>query len=664
MIGARKSDRLGSVDALRAFAVIPVILFHLNQTWLPGGYLGVDVFFVISGFLITGIILDGLSACTFSFWDFYARRIRRILPALLVMLIVVAIVWLWHEPWEFGSLAKLARAAISMRANFSVKEVVGDYWGGDAQAQPLLHTWSLAVEEQFYLIYPFLAWGLWRFCSRRMALGVLAGLALGSLVWHVRCSGSAPTTAFYDTTTRAWELLAGALLAGFIHTRPTDGEKDRSGMDWIGWIGLLLVGLSYVSPALGVTKEWRPILAVAGAAAFLWAAPQRSGVHAALDRPWLVYVGLISYSLYLWHWPISVFLNGLNPGEVRGVAWTLTELALICAFGVISYHFVEKPCRHGRRITWVILTVCVASYFGLRQLAREQEKPEKGFFETMVLAEGRYSEGGVDYRTVGGFLLMDVEGTRFTEPAAVSQQAARKYRHLNFATTEARPPGQLVVGGEEQAKARVLVWGDSHAMILAPTLNKLAKENGVRADFRIKDGVDPCVSLPPVGDGLDKAAYAALTSRPDCCLFIFRYDGRRFEDCEQTLVEIMKHTKLVVVQQPPVLAMPDKCTVDYFAFLRDHRRIDLAKYIVGEQGRSIEPRNEFERKLIARFGSSPNFTFIKTGFMLRDALGRPNWWDGRNRLYYIDDDHLSEFGAEKIEPAIRSEIRKLVITQK
>jgi hypothetical protein len=126
----------------------------------------------------------------------------------------------------------------------------------------------------------------------------------------------------------------------------------------------------------------------------------------------------------------------------------------------------------------------------------------------------------------------------------------------------------------------------------------------------------------------------------------------------------MKHTKLVVVQQPPVLAMPDKCTVDYFAFLRDHRRIDLAKHIVGEQGRSIEPRNEFERKLIARFGSSPNFTFIRTESMLRDALGRPNWWDGRNRLYYIDDDHLSEFGAEKIESAIRPEIRKLVITQK
>jgi peptidoglycan/LPS O-acetylase OafA/YrhL len=661
MNGAHKSGRLNSVDALRAFAVIPVILFHLNPTWLPGGYLGVDVFFVLSGFLITGILLDGISAGTFSFWDFYARRIRRILPALLVMLLVVATIWLWHEPWDFGSIAKLARSAISMRANFAVKDMVGDYWGGDAQAQPLLHTWSLAVEEQFYLIYPLLAWGLWRFCSRRVALGVLAGLALGSLVWHVRSSESAPTTAFYDATTRAWELLAGAFLAGFIHTQPADDKKDRSRMDWIGWGGLLLVALAYASPVLGVSREWRPMLAVIGTSAFLWASPQRSGVHAILDRPQLVYIGLISYSLYLWHWPVAVLFKGLNPAGEPGFLGISLEIFLIGSLGASSYHFIEKPCRHGRRITWVILAACVASYFGLRQLAREQEKPENGFFETMVLAGGRFCEGAVEYQTIGGFRLMSVEGTRFSEPVAVSPQVARKYRNVNFARPEVRHPGQLIAGGDKLSSAKVLVWGDSHAMVMAPTLDKVATELGRRAEFRIKDGMDPHIFFPPAGDDLDQAGLRALQAKPDYCVFIFRYDHRRFADYEATFTEILRHTRLIVVQQPPVLGMPDKCTVDYFAYMRDRKHVDLTMHSLGEQGRSIEGRREFERRLFDRFDSTPGFTFLRLDSVLRDADGRPIWWDGRRTLFYIDDDHLSEFGALKAEPLIRSALSQPAI---
>jgi peptidoglycan/LPS O-acetylase OafA/YrhL len=659
-----KHGRLKSVDALRAFAVLPVILFHLKPTWIPGGYLGVDVFFVLSGFLITGILLDGISAGTFSFWDFYARRIRRILPALLVMLLVVATIWLWYEPWEFGSIAKLARAAISMRANFAVKDMVGDYWGGDAQAQPLLHTWSLAVEEQFYLIYPLLAWGLWRFCSRRVALGVLAGLTFGSLVWHLRSSVSAPTTAFYDTTTRAWELLAGAFLAGFIHSQPANDKEDHSRMDWIGWGGLLLVALAYVSPILGVSKEWRPILAAIGTSAFLWAAPQRSGVHAVLGRPHLVYVGLISYSLYLWHWPIAVLFNGLNPVGEPGIVGILLEVFLIGSLGAASYHFIEKPCRHGRRITWVILAACIVSYFGLRQLAREQEKPENGFFETMVLADGRFSEGDVVHPTIGGFRRMNVEGTRFAEPVAVSPQVVRKYRHVNFATPEVRTPGQLIAGGDKRSSAKVLVWGDSHAMVMAPTLDKVAKELGRRAEFRIKEGIDPHIFFPPAGDDLDQAGLRALQARPDCCVFIFRYDIRRFADYEATFAEILKHTRLIVVQQPPVLGMPDKCTVDYFSYIRDRKHVDLSRYSLGEQGRSIEGRREFERRLVDRFASTPGFTFLRLDSVFRDADGRPIWWDGRRTLFYIDDDHLSEFGALKTELLIRSALNQPAVNNR
>lgn len=654
MIDTHKSVRIKSVDALRALAVIPVILFHLSPTWLPGGYLGVDVFFVISGFLITGILLGGISAGTFSFWDFYARRIRRILPALLAMLLVVALVWFWYEPWGFGPVAQLARSAISMRANFAVKELVGDYWGGDAQAQPLLHTWSLAVEEQFYLIYPLVAWGLWRFCSPRFALAVLGVLTFGSLAWYLQASVSTPTMAFYDATTRAWELLSGAFLAGFLHVKPAGGKAGRGIPDWVGWAGLILVFTAYFSPALGVTKAWRPMLAVIGTVGYLWTAPHRRGVHVFLEQPILVYVGLISYSLYLWHWPVAVLSRGTCVGGEAGFASTLFEVIIISALGVASYHFVEKPLRHGRWKAWVILLACVATYFGLRYMARELEKPSSRFFENLVLAEGRISDVDGSYATVGGFRRMKVEGTRFTERSVVSPEITQKYRHLEFASPEPRRPGQLLAGGDGQGSARVLVWGDSHAMVLAPMLDKLTKELGAKAEFRIKEGEDPFVFLPPSGDDLDKAAYRALCAKPDYCVFIFRYDTRRFADYEATFSEILNHTKLIVIQQPPVLGMPDKCTVDYFAYLRDRKQIDLTRHSVSEQGRSVDGRREFERRLVARFGSTPGFNFLRLDSVLRDTEGSPRWWDGRATLFYIDDDHLSEFGGRKVEPLIRA----------
>jgi hypothetical protein len=380
-----------------------------------------------------------------------------------------------------------------------------------------------------------------------------------------------------------------------------------------------------------------------------------------LDRPQLVYIGLISYSLYLWHWPVAVLFKGLNPAGEPGFLGISLEIFLIGSLGASSYHFIEKPCRHGRRITWVILAACVASYFGLRQLAREQEKPENGFFETMVLAGGRFCEGAVEYQTIGGFRLMSVEGTRFSEPVAVSPQVARKYRNVNFARPEVRHPGQLIAGGDKLSSAKVLVWGDSHAMVMAPTLDKVATELGRRAEFRIKDGMDPHIFFPPAGDDLDQAGLRALQAKPDYCVFIFRYDHRRFADYEATFTEILRHTRLIVVQQPPVLGMPDKCTVDYFAYMRDRKHVDLTMHSLGEQGRSIEGRREFERRLFDRFDSTPGFTFLRLDSVLRDADGRPSWWDGRRTLFYIDDDHLSEFGALKAEPLIRSALSQPAI---
>lgn len=654
MTRSYKTKRINSVDALRALAIIPVIFFHINQTLFPGGYLGVDVFFVISGFIITGILLDGITDGRLSLTDFYARRIRRILPALLLMLLVVAGIWLWHDPLSFGSIGKLARSAISMRANYAVKDMVGDYWGGDAQGQPLLHTWSLAVEEQFYLIYPILLWGLWRYCSKVTAYSSLVIIAFASLFWYARCSELNPPAAFYDTTTRAWELLAGALVAVIIHGKSLGEGKHQDIVTWIGWAGFLAVMVAYVSPVIGISKEWRPFIAVMGSSAFLWGAPQRRGVHSMLDHPLLVYVGLISYSLYLWHWPVVVFSQGLCDVHAPGAISTVIEVITIVILGAASYHFIEKPSRSAPRLTWIILVACVISYFGIRQLARELDERGESFSEKASLTDGLVKGKDEELVTIGGFRRMRVGGLSFTASTEMSDEAKRKYRNLSFDAPATVSSGRLIIGGDIRSSASLLVWGDSHAMAIAPMLDKLAKENGIRAEYRIKDGQDPKIIFTSDGDETDKAAHMALRARPDCCIFIFRYDTRTFDDYEATFTEILKYTKLVVVQQPPVLAMPDKCTIDYFAYLRDKKKVDLASYSIGEQGRSIYGRKDFEVRLADRFGSNPGFIFIKTDSVLRSPSGRPRWWDGKSALFYIDDDHLSEFGALQIEPLFRN----------
>lgn len=653
-----QAERLGSVDALRALAVVPVILFHLHPGWLPGGYLGVDVFFVISGYIITRIILRSMDEGSFRFRDFYARRIRRILPALLVMIVTVTAFWVWYNPWTFGQLAKLARSVISLRANIVVKDMVGDYWGGDAQVQPLLHTWSLAVEEQFYLAYPILVWSLWRACTPRVAQASLGLLAIGSLAWYWHSSIHAPISAFYDTFSRAWELLAGGVLAATIYGRAAPSVRAQASPVWVGWAGLFIVFTAYASPVFAMAKEWRPLLAVLGTAAFLWSAKERLGVHKYLDKPVLVYVGLISYSLYLWHWPVAVFAKSISPEGSPDLAKKLLEVFVILALGAASYHLVEKRFRHGQRKVWLILGACVVTYFGIRQAARQSEKSLAGELDRVSVGIADAGVDGLRYETVGGFRRITVGGQRFTEAAPKSPDVEMKYRQLLFSAPEFRKPGELLIGGDKAASRKMLIWGDSHAMVMAPMLDGLAKELSFKAEFRIKDGSDPRLIFPPSSDDLTKAAYRFLRTRPDCCVFVLRYDIRDFSDYEATFAEILKYTKLVIIQQPPVLDMPDICTVNYFAYLRDRKGIALGELVLREPVRSSQARKEFERRLLSRFGTVKDFSFVPWDSAITADDGSVNWWDGSDTLFYIDDDHLSESGVRKAESSVRKGIRE------
>ncbi|MEY4775644.1 MAG: hypothetical protein RL759_157 [Verrucomicrobiota bacterium] len=665
------SARLPAVDALRALAVIPVIVFHLHADFLPGGYLGVDIFFVISGFLISGIIFRQIANGTFSLRAFYARRVRRILPALFVMMACVVLLFAWADPLNLNELVHQANMVLGLVGNINARELAGDYWGAGAQAQPLLHTWSLGVEEQFYLGFPLLLWLLHRCVAPARRKWLLGSLTAVSLTWYVAQSYITPPAAFYLLAGRAWELLAGALVAVWTLER----RDDECSPGWVSWMGLALIGLAYVLPAISPeARPLLPLLAVAGTALFLSSAGGRPPAHVWLSRPWFVYIGLISYSLYLWHWPVIVLLRKLDPGALSSLWSTAVVSVGIFLTAAASYQFVEQPLRSAR-LTVAGVMVCIPLFlFGGQMLVQ-------AYGRTVILAAAAPQHNSADAR-VGGFRRMTVKGLLYDSHPRSTLPASDKYRALEIIRPARAPAIAAVqIGGEPGSAKRVVVWGDSHAMTLAPLADDVLRTAHYSAAFHVLDGYDPAVwrqrraGTQPIfqllrrvfrdgrlvtSDELDqyeKAGLELLQAQPAACVFVMRYDGRKFETLEASFAEILRHTRLIFVQQPPTLTIPDLCTVDYFAFLRDRRGVALEGLAVYESPSDREAKAQFEAKLLARFGGRANFVFLKTADLFTRPDGAVRWSDGSGTLYYIDGNHLSEFGCELLRPLMEAALR-------
>jgi peptidoglycan/LPS O-acetylase OafA/YrhL len=366
------------VDGLRALAIISVVIYHAFPTLMPGGFVGVDVFFVISGFLISGILLQALQSEKFSFPGFYANRIRRLFPALLLMLAASFVFgWFFLLPDEYANLGKHAVGAVSYIENFVLQRETG-YFNSRSTLKPLMHLWSLGIEEQFYLTYPLFVWITWRL-RRNLLLGVLllAALSFSLNILQVRRD---PVGAFFLPQTRCWELAIGCAIACW--QSPT--QKQSSAMRWLSQLaesksilgtavflrsvcsalGMLLI----VTAVLAISEidsfpGWRALLPACGAALLIIGGPESWINRKILATKVAVFVGLISYPLYLWHWPILSFARILQGDEVSStvrMAGILLSLALAWA----TFRFVESPIRFGRR-TWIKPAALVAMSVGV-----------------------------------------------------------------------------------------------------------------------------------------------------------------------------------------------------------------------------------------------------------------------------------------------------------
>lgn len=328
------------LDGLRAISVMSVILYHAGVSGISAGYAGVDVFFVISGFLIGGQIAKDRANGTFSYRDFYARRARRILPALFLVIICSIIVgWFTMVPQEFRYFGGGAISALLSVSNFWFWDVI-DYFNPAAARDPLVHTWSLAVEEQFYLFVPLLFGVLWRFGRKRVFVSLTA-LALASFATAVLTNSDSPMAAFYLLHARAWELLAG-VLAALLHGRVKASGKLAASLSNAGLI-LTLAGLVLIPGNVDWPGVWT-LLPVTGAVMILLFGETPSLSQRLLKLAPLQMIGLISYSAYLWHQPVFSFLEITNhlPDSKAGLALIV---AVTLAISFLSWKFVEQPFR-------------------------------------------------------------------------------------------------------------------------------------------------------------------------------------------------------------------------------------------------------------------------------------------------------------------------------
>lgn len=426
------------IDGLRALAIVPVLLFHTQVPGFSGGFVGVDVFFVISGYLITGIIAREIDVGQFSIVRFYERRARRILPALFAMLVFVLAMASWlYLPGDFEAVPKSALMALAFVSNLWFFAQTG-YFAGGAETMPLLHCWSLAVEEQFYIGFPLLLWSIARYAPR-WRVGGIAALAAVSLGWAVLKAADTDGFAFYMLPPRAWELFAGALLA--VGAVPQlRGQVLREMLALLG-LGLILYAILAYSSAT-VFPGLSAIPPVLGSALLLHAAPG-TRVGAALSSKLPVGIGLISYSLYLWHWPLIVFAEYARDEKLSG-AWQLGVIAASLLAAWTSWRWVERPFRSSQRFDQ--RRIFVWSGLGMTALS--------------ALALALIPLGGWASR-------FPADVAWFT--AAKDDFSPKRAACLSDAIGGARPECTL---GAPGAAPTALLWGDSHGVEFAWVLGQ------------------------------------------------------------------------------------------------------------------------------------------------------------------------------------------------
>jgi len=429
------------IDGLRAIAVLSVVAFHAFPEIMRGGYIGVDIFFVISGYLITGILLTDTQNGNFSLIRFYNRRIRRIFPALIVVLLFCfALGWNFLAPNEFQRLGEHISSGTTFTSNLTLLRESG-YFDASAESKPLLHLWSLAIEEQFYIVWPLIIF--FALSYRVPFLVVVALIAIASFSVNIFLINSDNVSAFYSPFSRAWELLSGGFLA-YISIYNTSISYRFKHLQSIFGISLIAISLA-VLDTNSAFPGWWALPPISASILMISAGPEAIVNRYLLSNPIAVFIGLISYPLYLWHWPLLSFtriLNGQEPSPELRAGVVCLSLAL----AYLTYRIIEKNTRRSsqRYVTWGLAAFMLVCFAGARMI---------------VVAKG------VGGRQIASQLDFLATSNKFAQ----SRASGRSCIESNGQTPV---PEEVCISNSKEP--RVLFVGDSHAMALYSAIS--AKE--------------------------------------------------------------------------------------------------------------------------------------------------------------------------------------------
>lgn len=515
------------IDGLRAVAVIGVILFHLGYSWIPGGFIGVDVFFVISGFLISSIILKELENGSFSFREFWARRIRRILPAMLtVTASTLAVTYLFVFRPEQQQIGRQALASIFSVSNVYFWKTTDSYWGSESEESPFLHTWSLSVEEQFYLFLPIGMWLVFRLFRSWLQEAVLVAI-LASLWLFLWAHDIYPTATFYLLPTRIWELGAGCLLAVTkVDKRPSPSFSIFATVG-LGLIILAFIFVPKLNEALALAIFGTALILGCGHHGF----SQKLLSHGAMRH-----IGKLSYSLYLWHWPVLVLARPLGFDLKNGVG---TAVALVTTYvlAFASYHLIEKPVRYNKGMLGPI------------------------FCGVLLVGFAAYSMASTarSYTAKDGFVTpVDTFGLYTIHPTESPHKSLYK-------------TGGLVTIREHETPQLVML-GDSHGVCAAKVIDEIAERNGISTAFYVMSGLDPFCKIPPVAESrrefrlppeiqrdVDESMLRHLDKwKPRTVLICCRWNAVNQEQAHH-LMECLqeRQIRVLLLEGPPFLDIPE-----------------------------------------------------------------------------------------------------------
>jgi peptidoglycan/LPS O-acetylase OafA/YrhL len=628
------------IDGLRALSVLSVIFFHAGFSSFSGGYVGVDVFFVISGYLITSIITRELNSGTFSLKRFYERRAKRILPALFFVVTVTCFfTWQWMLPKQLEDFCKSIVSVLVFSSNIFFWQQSG-YFSPSNGEKPLIHTWSLSLEEQFYFFFPLLLIWLWRF-GKEKTLKVIVALLLLSLSLAHWGATAKPVATFYLLPTRAWELLMGSLLA--LVSFQVSEKKEK----WLAALGLVLIGLgvftfSYQTPDPSILT----LIPTLGACLVILAAKPSNFVGRLLGTPFLAGIGLLSYSAYLWHQPIFSLarIRSVTPLEAPQF---LALIVLVFVLAAFTWKFVESPLRRNN------LKV------------RKQGFALLAGFSFILFV---FSIGGVWKQGLP---------SRLSEKALKFASASVYYPPQCPDISDGDAPTEadsICIIGDKSKKPTLAILGDSHAGALTDVLGENLAKQGRAAvslwawscapllDFEIQQAPKNEKCKPAMNSAIQQVLKDESIKNVVLVSFWTHYVNDSHQNNEvfesalkrtaQALID--KNKKVIFVKTVPeqktniAEALTKKAMMGGDLALSIKHQIDRKAYI---------SENKSLQEVLNSLETFPGFKVVNT----EDVFCKENlckYIDENGNAFYRDTNHLSPWGAKEILPAILQHLIK------